>query len=212
MMMKTQLTLVALGSLLLGMTQGFAQQTLYRWVDDEGLVHFSDRVPPAYANQELEILNAQGVAVGHVEAPATEEELAERVRLAALAETEADAAREQAEHDRVLLATYLSVAEIVRLRDQRLELLEAQSNVTEQYLSNLTQRLGELQQNAASFKPYSEDPDAPTIPDNLELDITRTTASIELYEETLHQSRSQQQSLTETFARDIQRFKELTGS
>ncbi|TDJ45223.1 MAG: DUF4124 domain-containing protein, partial [Gammaproteobacteria bacterium] len=41
MMMKTQLILVALGSLLLGMTEASAQQKLYRWVDNEGLVHYS---------------------------------------------------------------------------------------------------------------------------------------------------------------------------
>ncbi len=210
--MKNQLTLLALGSLLLGMTQVSAQQTLYRWVDDEGLVHYSDRVPPADANRELEILNDHGVTVGHVDRAASDEEVAERVRVAALEEAEQDAAREQAEQDRVLLATYLSVEEIERLRDQRLDLLEAQSNVTEQYLNNLTQRLSELQQDADRFKPYSEDPDALAIPENLELDITGTAGSIELYEETLRNSRIQQQSLAETFASDIRRFQQLTGT
>jgi len=212
MMMKIQLILVALGSLLLGMTEASAEQKLYRWVDNEGLVHYSDHVPPAFANQDLDILNDHGIAVDHVDRAASEEELAERAQLAAVKEAEDEAAREQARIDSVLLATYLSVEDIVRLRDQRLGLLEAQADVTEQYLRNLTERLDELLQSAKRYSPYNEDSNAPAMPDNLALDITRTTADIELYEKSVRQSYSQQASLTENFAIDIQRYRELTGT
>ena len=210
-MIKLQPTYLALATLLLGVTQASAQQTLYRWVDADGLVHYGDHVPPAYAEHDREILNSHGVAVRLVEGTATEEELAERARLAALDEAAAEAEQARVNHDRVLLNTYLSVEEIERLRDQRLDLLDAQVLVTEQYLTNLTQRLIQLEQNASRFKPYSQEPDARDIPENLQLDITRTTASIELYEETLGRTRDRVTTLTETFARDIRRFQELTG-
>lgn len=210
-MMKLQLKLLVVGSLLLGMTQAFAQ-SLYRWVDDEGQVHYSDHVPQAASSQDHQVLNQQGVAIRNVEGAATEEELAERTRLAVLAEAEAQAAEEQAHTDSVLLETYLSVEEIVSLRDRRLELLSAQVLVTEQYIENLTQRLGELHQTASNFKPLSDNPNARDMPEYLELDISRTTASIELYQETLGRTRTQQEGLTESFARDIERFRQLTGS
>ena len=197
--------------MLLGLTQASAQQTLYLWVDAEGLVRYGDHVPPIYADQDREILNGHGVAVRLVEGTATEAELAERARLAALDEAAAEAEQARANHDRVLLDAYLSVEEIERLRDQRLNLLDAQVLVTEQYLTNLTQRLIELEQNASRFKPYSQEPDARDMPENLQLDITQTTASIELYEETLSGTRDRVTTLTETFARDIRRFQELTG-
>ncbi|MFP6828650.1 MAG: DUF4124 domain-containing protein [Gammaproteobacteria bacterium] len=209
--MKHPLTFFSLGAVLLGLTQASAQQTLYRWVDTEGLVHYGDHVPPIYADQDREILNGHGVAVRLVEGTATEAELAERARLAALDEAAAEAEQARANHDRVLLDAYLSVEEIERLRDQRLNLLDAQVLVTEQYLTNLTQRLIELEQNASRFKPYSQEPDARDMPENLQLDITQTTASIELYEETLSGTRDRVTTLTETFARDIRRFQELTG-
>ena len=209
--MKHPLTFFSLGAVLLGLTQASAQQTLYRWVDAEGLVHYGNHVPPIYADQDREILNGHGVAVRLVEGTATEAELAERARLAALDEAAAEAEQARANHDRVLLDAYLSVEEIERLRDQRLNLLDAQVLVTEQYLTNLTQRLIELEQNASRFKPYSQEPDARDMPENLQLDITQTTASIELYEETLSGTRDRVTTLTETFARDIRRFQELTG-
>jgi len=211
-MKKHQLLFLSLGALLLGLTQASAQQSLYRWVDADGLVHYGDHVPPIYADQDREILNGHGVAVRRVEGTATEEELAERSRLAALDEAEAEAARARARHDRVLLDTYLSVEEIERLRDQRLDLLDAQVLVTEQYLTNLTQRLIRLEQTAGRFKPYSQEPNARDIPENLQLDIEQTTASIALYEETLGKTRDRVTTLTEAFARDIQRFRELSGN
>lgn len=210
MMMKLQLKLLVVGSLLLGMTQAFAQ-TLYRWVDDEGQVHYSDHVPQAASRQDHQVLNEQGVAIRNVEGAATEEELVERTRLAVLAEAEAKAVAQQAHTDSVLLETYLSVEEIVSLRDRRLELLSAQVLVTEQYIENLTQRLGELQQTAGNFKPLSDNPNARDMPEYLELDISRTTASIELYVETLGRTRAQVDNLTDSFASDIERFRQLTG-
>ena len=192
-------------------TQAVAQQQLYRWVDEDGLVHYGDHVPPAYADQDREILNSHGVRVRTVEGAASDEEIAEQARLEATRQTELAAARERARLDKVLLDTYPSVSEIERLRDQRLGLLEAQIYVTEQYLTTLTQRLFELKQSAGRFKPYSRDPDALPVPENLALGLSQATGSIEIYEETLGRLREQQLGLTASFAGDIVRYQELTG-
>ncbi len=211
-MREARLKLLVVGPLLLAMAQASAEQTLYRWVDDEGVVHYSDHVPQVYSSRDHEILNGQGVAVRHVEGAATEEELAERARVAAVQEAEAEAALALARSDKVLLDTYLSVAEIESLRDRRLGLLGSQLNATELYLENLIKRLDELQLTANNFKPYSEIPDARPVPQYLELDMARTADSIEIYEETLIRAREQTHTLTEAFARDIRRFQELNGS
>lgn len=125
---------------------------------------------------------------------ATEEELAERARVAALQEAEAEATLARARNDKVLLDTYLSVEEIESLRDRRLGLLGSQLNATELYLETLIERLGELRLTAKNFKPYSEDPDARPVPQYVELDITRTEDAIKLYEETVVRTRGQQDS------------------
>jgi hypothetical protein len=105
----------------------------------------------------------------------------------------------------------LSVADIEDLRDRRLELLESQIKVTELYLGNLRKRLVGLQAEAEDFKPYTARADAPQIPENLALDISRTTASILLYEQTLARTRADQQALRTSFDNDITRFRELKG-
>jgi hypothetical protein len=195
----------------LGTSQAVSQQRLYRWVDDQGVVHYGDRVPPEYADRDRDLLNTQGVAVGSEEGVLTEEERAEIARLEAAEQADRQARVENARRDQVLLDTYLSVGDIEALRDRRLELLAAQIKVTEQYLSNLRKRLTRLQREASGYRPYSDDDDAAEVPEGLALELSRTIASINLYERTLMRSRAEQNQLTAAFARDIERFRELKG-
>ncbi|MCB1629640.1 MAG: DUF4124 domain-containing protein, partial [Xanthomonadales bacterium] len=65
-------TTVALG-LLAGGSVSAAK--LYKWVDENGNVHYSDQVPPSQAKQARSELNEQGVAVKQVDRALTAEEL-----------------------------------------------------------------------------------------------------------------------------------------
>jgi hypothetical protein len=184
---------------------------LYRWVDANGVVHYGDKIPPEYANRDRNVLNSQGVRVGFQEGEVTEEERAEIARREAEAEAERAAKAEVARRDRMLLETYLTVGDIEDLRDRRLELLESQIKVTELYLNNLRKRLVSLQAEASVFKPYTTNADAPQIPENLQLDMSRTAASINSYEQTLARTRRDQETLRSSFDNDIARFRELKG-
>jgi hypothetical protein len=211
---RTGVILLALAAIVLS-GPSYAQRKeggrLYRWVDKDGIVHYGDKVPPEYADRDRNILNSQGVAVGFEEGEVTEAERA----VIAQREAEAEAARiaqaEVARRDRMLLETYITAADIVDLRNRRLELLESQIKVTELYLNNLRKRLVGLLQEASVFKPYTTSADAPQIPENLALDISRTTASINNYEQTLAKTRFDQEALRKSFDNDITRFKELKG-
>jgi hypothetical protein len=204
------LILLAVAALSLPATS-VAQSRMYRWVDDKGVVHYGDTIPPQFANRDRDVLNQQAISVGFEEGEVTPEERAEIERLETEAEAAARAKAEIARRDRMLLQTYLSVADIEDLRDRRLELLESQIKVTELYLSNLRKRFTGLQQEASRFKPYSTDAAARQIPENLALDLSRTEASISLYEQTLARTRNDQQNLKAAFDEDIVRFKELKG-
>jgi hypothetical protein len=191
--------------------QGKDGRKLYTWTDEKGLVHYSDSVPPDSANRDRNLLNAQGVRVGFEEGEVTAEERAEIAKKKAAEDAEAAKQAEIDRHDKMLLQTYIAVADIEDLRNRRLELLESQIKVTELYLNNLRKRLVMLQDEAAAFKPYSTNADAPQIPENLALDISRTTSSINNYEKTLSKTRSDQMSLRASFDDDIVRFRQLKG-
>jgi len=118
---------------------------------------------------------------------------------------------EIARRDRLLLQTYSSVTDIEALRDRRVALLDSQIKLTEVYLGNLRKKLVDLQAEASSFKPYSTREDAPPIPEDVALDVSRTPASITRYEQTLARTRSDQATLKQQFDDDIARFRELKG-
>jgi len=184
---------------------------LYKWTDANGVVHYGDKVPPEFANIDRDVLNTQGVQVDFQEGELTAAERAEKDRRAAEEQAERQARLEVARRDRMLLATYITVSDIEDLRDRRLELLGSQIKVTELYLGNLRKRVLALEAEAGAFKPYSTREDAPQIPENLALDISRTVASINLYEQTLARTRSDQEALRDSFDSDIERFRELKG-
>lgn len=202
-------TTTALAFLLLSAGAASAQNAhkLYRWVDNEGIVHYGDSIPAEYSEIERQVVNDHGITVDVMRARKTEEELAEEQKLAQL---ERD--RElQRRADQALLATYLSVDEIVMHRDRRVELFQAQSRVTELYLRNLQRRMDLLQNEASGFRPYSEDPDAPMIDPDLANDMTVTRNTISRHEENLERFRTDEQDILARFDGDIDRFKALKG-
>jgi hypothetical protein len=186
-------------------------QKVYKWTDANGQVHYSETVPPEFANRDRVVLNDQGVHVGTEEGEITEAERALARERETRAEADRKAKEEIARRDRMLLETYISVADIEDLRNRRLELLESQIKLTEVYLGNLRKRLVDLQAEASNYKPYTTREDAPQIPENLALDMSRTTASIALYEQTLSRTRADQTALRNSFDDDIARFRELKG-
>lgn len=184
-----------------------AQRQTYKWVDDEGVIHYGDSVPPEYADKQKDVLNDQGVAVGLVEGKKTEEQLAAE---AAAAELEVQQEL-QRRADKALLATYISVQEIEMHRDRRVELFRAQARVTELYLRNLTRRLGQLKKEAGRYKPYSSDPAAEPIDPSLVEEIGETEGSIARHEGNLKKFRDEERRIIDNFEGDIHRFKKIKG-
>ena len=177
---------------------------VYEWVDEQGITHYGDQIPPEYASREHRLISGQGIELERTEAQKSPEQLAEEEQ------NRADAAR-RADRDRNLLNTYVSVQEIERLRDQRLTLLSDQIKVTGQFLEILNSRLSKLKVSSARFRPYSSDPNAPPMSDQVAEDLVRVGSDIHTQEENLREKRSQEAIMSKQFESDIARFKELKG-
>lgn len=182
-------------------------QQLYRWVDENGEVHFGDSIPAEYSEIERQVVNEHGITVDVLHAKKTDEELAEEARLAEL-ERDMELQRRA---DQALLATYLSVDEIIMHRDRRVELFQAQARVTELYLKNLQGRLDLLLKEASKYRPHNSDPDAPMIEPDLANDLAATRETIERHEENLRRFQQDEQSIVARFDGDIDRFRQLKG-
>jgi uncharacterized protein DUF4124 len=177
----------------------------YRWVDEHGVVHYGDSIPPKYARNSREILNSQGVAIGHVDAEKTPAQLA--------AETRAhERQTAQRQHDYFLLSTYTSVKDIQSLRDERLSQIEAQQTAARQYVQSLQSRLDSLQTHAQQFKPYNSRPNAPRMPDDLAQELVHTLSEVRLQNQAIDARSQQEDQVRAQFQSDIERFEELKAA
>jgi hypothetical protein len=204
-----RLAIVATVSLILLplLSMAVEEQKVYRWVDEDGDVHYGDSVPAKYADAEKQILNREGVQVGHIDGKKTAEEIAEEERLAELRREE----ELQRRKDDALLATYRSVEEIETHKERRVELFKAQARVTEMFLRQMMRHMATLREEASQYRPYSDDPDAAMIDPELAEEILVTKATIKRHQENLDRFREDEQDIVERFDGDIDRFKYLTG-
>ncbi len=181
------------------------KKKLYRWVDKNGQVHYGDSVPAEYADQDRDILNRQGVPVGREEGIITPEEAAAK----AAADKAARDEQKRKLRDRVLLQTYQSVKELEVLRDNRLELVDAQLTIQEQSLANLRAQRAQIQKQAGRYAPVNTKPDAPALPEELSTDLLRATNDIATQEANLVKRRNERESIRMNFEADIKRYQEL---
>ena len=200
--------LLAIGLLTFAVPAGAAGGgEIYRWVDEEGTIHYGDSVPAKYAEQDKDVMTDEGIVVDHIRGRKSDEELAAEARAAEIALAE----ELQLRADKALLSTYLSVEEILMHRDRRVELFQAQSRVTELFLTNLAARLEKLEREASRYSPYSSNPDAEQVDPALVSEIKETRATIERHETNLEQFQLDEEQIVARFEGDITRFKTLKG-
>ena len=177
-------------------------KAVYRWTDDQGVVHYGDRVPPQYAQKERAVLNSRGIEVRRLDAQKTPQQAA----------AEAHAQQEQMrqrQHDAFLMSNYTSVQDIEAVRDVRLDQLHGQKVAAEQYVDSLHSRLSALQTRAKIFKPYSARPDARRMPDDLAEDLVHTLNELRTQGNVVATKNEEETALKAQFQADIDRYREL---
>jgi hypothetical protein len=184
------------------------EDAYYRCKDAQGQSLFGDSMPAGCFGRDTEVLNKTGMVNRIIEGEQTR---AARMSREAVEGKERKLKEQRDLRDRMLLETYLSVEDIERLRDQRLDMLVAQNRATEQTIANMRERQSRLETQIARFKPYNEKPNAPPLPDHLAEDMVNTVNSMKVYREALEKNLAEQADVTSSFSADIKRFKELKG-
>jgi len=176
----TNITLILLLALPLSSMAG----KLYRWVDEDGRVQYSDRVPPKQQTKEHSRLDDSGVELEKVKAARSKEEIEkELAREKALKRLRAEQQRlidSQKAADRVLLRTFRSEDDIKMARDGKLTAIDVHIQVIRGNIKRLKNRLEDLQKGAADMERQGEKPSKRYLEDmaSLRQQIKDTYASI----------------------------------
>jgi Domain of unknown function (DUF4124) len=105
---------------------GHSQAQLYKWVDENGKVQYSDTVPPGAVDRARKELRTDGTIKQEMQRAATAEER----RLAAMKAVEDAKLKavqdERDRKDKALLSTYTDLADFDRVRNRALALMDAE--------------------------------------------------------------------------------------
>ncbi len=129
-----------------------AHAKIYKWLDEEGQMHFGDEIPPKYIIREHDELNSSGVVTRHREAAKTAEQKAEAKRIEYERKKAALIEKKKRQRDRVLLDTYTTERDLVAARDSRLEAVEAQIQLADSIITDSVKKIESLEQQVVDIQ------------------------------------------------------------
>ncbi len=202
--MKTILTLAccAIGISLLTPTAEAGKT--YRWVDDDGTVHYTDKLPASEVKQARSQLNEHGIAVGHVEAAKTPEERAKAAEIARLRAEKEQLIAKQKEEDQVLLNTFHSEDDIIMAMNGKLTSLDVIIQIDHSNTKNAKLKLSELQSLAANQERQGK-----KVSVKLRAEIKGAQQRLDNIYQNILQREQEKKDLRKTGLADLKRFRSL---
>jgi Domain of unknown function (DUF4124) len=174
----------------------------YKWVDDQGTVHYTDKIPPEAINKGSVELNKQGVAIKK-----TDPALSPEQRRAREAEDErtrqAAKIRDEIQRkDRALLQTYTTESEIDLSKKRALGTIDGQIQSAQGYIATLNKRKEDIATRVAALggKPP---------PAALEREITNVNEELDKQADLIAIKRKEMVVVSARYDADKQRWREL---
>lgn len=201
------ITFLAAFLLLGGGAQDLYAKKMYRWVDDNGRVFFSDQVPQDQIQHKREELNESARVVDVVEEAKTQEQIELEQRLEKLRREQEKIIAKQKSHDKVLLSTFRNVEDMKLALRGKMSALDAQRKVAEGNQVRLELQLDQQQKQAASYERNGQ-----KVPQKLLDEIAATKEQIDTVKIEIARHLQKRRAVKKEFETDIERFIFLTQS
>jgi len=175
---------------------------MYKWVDDQGVVHYTDRIPPESVSKGATVLDKQGRSVKTIDPAPTAEQ---RKAAEAEAERQREVAKvnaEQTRRDRALTQSFTSEAEIDVARARAVSTMEAQLTTIGAYIADMTRRKQELEKRKAGYG-------AKPVPSALDNEINSVTEELARQTALLAQKKEALVAVGRKYDADKQRWQEI---
>lgn len=148
----TKNTFLLLGLILFAISTSSSAGKLYRWVDENGKVSFSDKVPPKASRLEREELNKKGRTIAIKDAAKTPEQLEQLKKLKSLKKEQTELLQKQVAQDEALLKTFQSEADIDALAKSKFDMVDSHISIAISQSETLKKQLITHQQSAAEYE------------------------------------------------------------
>ncbi|MCC6302398.1 MAG: DUF4124 domain-containing protein [Gammaproteobacteria bacterium] len=175
----------------------------YKWVDEQGRVHYGDTIPPAEIHRSYEQLDKRGLIDRRIDAAPSPEQRAEQRRREQQQAAEREEARRHAIRDQYLIETYQDREQVKADYDARLASIDSSITLAVSVLEKLTARRDALARNAAEHERGGEQTQ------KLEQEIGDLDQQREHQRRYIEERRRERLEFEEAAARDIARFEQL---
>jgi DNA repair exonuclease SbcCD ATPase subunit len=175
---------------------------MYKWTDDQGVVHYTDRIPPESVSKGATVLDKQGRSVKTIDPAPTAEQ---RKAIEAEAERQRDVAKanaEQARRDRALTQSFSSEAEIDVARARAVSTMEGQLTTISAYIADMTRRKQELEKRKAGYG-------AKPVPASLDTELSSVTEELARQNALLAQKKEALAAVGKKYDADKKRWQEI---
>ncbi len=180
-----------------------AQAKMYKWVDENGQMHFGDKIPQKYLAKEHDELNERGMKVKHKEAAKNPKQKAEEQRLEQERKKAALEAQKKKKLDRVLLDAYDSEDDLVAARDSRLEAVATQIQLSEAFITESNKRIKSMEEQVAEIKVSGRE-----VPDNLYANLKNQQQQVATQTRVMQSHKKRSDEISEKYNDYIKRFRE----
>ena len=200
-------------SLFLAMPAYSAQ--LYKWVDDDGVIRYSDSLPTVQSKKKFQVVTPDGRVLSTQEAAQSPEQIREeraaknRVadEMRIKAEVDARLAARQEHHDNVLLMTFTNENEILAAQDERLSVIDS---VIKLLKRNIETEQGKLLVEEKRAKTLYLDKNR-TIPGGQAQKIEYFTEKVLNKQQHLSLKFKERAKIKQQYVQDLIRYRELTA-
>jgi hypothetical protein len=174
----------------------------YKWVDENGKVHYTDRLPAEAVNRGMTELNKQGIPKKVTEpAPTPEQRRAADERLEQQRQAEKVRA-EQRRQENALLSSYTSENDIDVARERDLALIGSSILGAEARIKALRRRLAELEQEKLFYETKP-------VPDRLMWELTSIEGEFPVLYAQIAQKNEEALAVINRYEQQKLRFREL---
>ncbi|MFC4159867.1 DUF4124 domain-containing protein [Chitinimonas lacunae] len=183
-----------------------AGDRLYKWVDENGKVQYSDKPPAQQTQKGHTEMNRRAMPLKQVEGYLTPEQRAAREAEEAQKRVEEQKRTEAKRRDKALTQSFTSTAEIDAIRDRNIEQVEALIQADKQRIETATKRLEGLHKQTERFTKRNR-----PIPEDIQANIAETEQELVKLNDNLKRRETEIGQIRERAEADKKRLVELKG-
>ena len=177
---------------------------LYKWVEEDGTVFYSDKIPPKASKGAHSQLDEEGMTIEKKGAAKTAEQIEQQRELERLRKEKEAVIEKQKAEDRVLLKTFRSEDDMIMARDGKIRSVDNYIDITRGNIKRLKEKLSIMQSQAAELEKAGKqvNPKFREDMEGIKRQINHSYASIVSREQ-------KKEDIREAYDNDIRRFRVL---